>query len=73
MGPLEVELFTSQLTRQLTQFYSWKANPEAMATDTFMQDWSLHQHYTNPPWCLIHHYLSKVKMQLARVVLNTPF
>jgi len=26
----------------------------------------------NPPWCLIHRYLSKVKMQSARAVLITP-
>jgi len=30
-------------------------DPEAMmTTDAFMLDWSLHQGYANPSWCLIH-------------------
>ena len=73
MGPLEVDLFASRLTKQLPQFYSWRADPEATATDAFMQDWSQQRGYANPPWYLIHHCLSKVKMQLAREVLITPF
>ena len=73
MGPLEVDLFASRLTKQLPRFYSWRADPEAMATDAFMQDWSQHRGYANPPWCLIHRCLSKVKRQLARVVLIAPF
>jgi len=72
MGPLEVDLFASRLTKQLPRFYSWRADPEAAATDAFMQDWSQHRGYANPPWCLIHRCLSKVKMQSARVVLITP-
>ena len=36
MGPLEVDLFASSLTRQLPHFYSWRVNPEAAATDAFM-------------------------------------
>jgi len=40
MGPLEVDLFVSHLTRQLPQFYSWRAYPEVIMTDAFMQDWS---------------------------------
>jgi len=73
MGPLEVDLFATRLTRQLPHFYSWRPDPEATATDAFMQDWSQQRGYANPPWCLIHRCLSKVKQQLARVVLITPF
>ena len=29
--------------------------------DAFKQDWSQHWGYANPPWCLIHQCLSKVK------------
>ena len=63
----------SHLTKQLPQFCSWRANPKASATDAFMQDWSQQWGYANPPWCLIHRCLSKVKIQLARVVLITLF
>ena len=37
MGPLEVDLFASRLTRQLPRFYSWRPDPEAEATDAFLQ------------------------------------
>ena len=71
MGPLEVDLFASHLTRQLPYFYSWRADPEAAATDAFMQDWSHLRGFTNPPWCLISR-LSKVKAEGTQIVLVTP-
>ena len=37
MGPLEVDLFASRLTRQLPRFYSWRPDSEAEAMDAFMQ------------------------------------
>jgi len=49
MRPLKVDLFASYLTKQLPLFYSWRADPEAIATDAFMQDWSQHQDYANQP------------------------
>ena len=72
MGSLEVDLFASRLTRQLPRFYSWRPDPEAEATDAFMQDWSVCRGFANPPWCLIPRCLTKVKMQAARLVLITP-
>ena len=71
-GPLEVDLFASRLTKQLPRFYSWRPDPEAEATDAFMQDWTTCQGFANPPWCLIHRCLTKVKKQAARIVLITP-
>ena len=71
-GPLEVDLFASRLTRQLPRFYSWRADPEAAATDAFMQDWSHLRGFVNPPWCLISRCLSKVIAEGARIVLVTP-
>ena len=47
--PLEVDLFASCLTKQLPLFYSWRADPEAAATDAFMQDWSQQRGYAIPP------------------------
>ena len=72
MGPLEVDLFASRLTRQPPHFYSWREDPEAAATDAFMQDWSHLRGFANPPWCLISRCLSKVKEEGARIVLVTP-
>ena len=36
MGPLEMDLFASWLTKQLPRFYSWGPDPEAEATDALM-------------------------------------
>ena len=40
IGPPEIDMLTSQLMKQLPQFYSWKLDPEAQGTDAFNQDWS---------------------------------
>ena len=72
MGPLDMDLFASRLTRQLPRFYSWRPDPEAEATDAFTQNWAAFRGFANPPWCLIHRCLSKLKKQTARMVLITP-
>ena len=72
MGMMEVDLFASRLSRQLPRFYSWRPDPEAEATDAFMQDWSTIRGFANPPWCLISRCLTKVRAQAARIVLITP-
>jgi len=53
MGPCQIDLFTSRLTRQLPRFFSWRPDPEAEKTDAFSQDWSGHQGLCQSPWCLI--------------------
>ena len=35
MGPLQIDLFASQFTKQLPTFYSWRVDPEAQGTDAF--------------------------------------
>ena len=72
MGPLEVDLFASRLTKQLPRFYCWRPDPEAEATDAFIQNWAPIRGFANPPWCLIHRCLTKVRRQAARIVLVTP-
>jgi len=72
MGPLQTDLFASRLTKQLPNFYSWRPDPEATATDAFNQDWAQTRGFANPPWCLIARCLSQIKRQMARVVMITP-
>ena len=48
MGPLETDLFVSQLTKQLPQFYSWRPDQKAQGTDAFNQDWSKMRGFANP-------------------------
>ena len=71
-GPLEVDLFATRFSAQLDQFYSWRADPEAMATDAFTQHWGAIQAFAHPPWCLISRVLMKTQMEKTTVVLITP-
>ena len=72
MGPLQIDLFASRLTKQLPNFYSWRPDPQAIATDAFNQDWAQTRGFANPPWCLIARCLSQINRQKARVVMITP-
>ena len=72
LGPLEIDLFASRLTKQLPRYYSWRPDPEAEATDAFLQNWTPTRGFANPPWCLIPRCLSQIKQQQARVLLITP-
>ena len=72
MGPLEIDLFSSCLSKQLPRFYSWRPDPEAENTYAFSQDWSKAKSFANPIWCLIVRSLRQKKQQRARVVMITP-
>ena len=71
-GPLQVDLFASRLTNQLSSYASWRPDPEAVATDAFSLDWTQFQGYANPPWNLVGRVLSHVRNQRADVVLVAP-
>ena len=53
LGPIEVDLFASRLIFQVPRFFSWKPDPQAEATDAFVQEWNHFRGYANPPWGLI--------------------
>ena len=52
LGPLQIDLFASRLTKQLPRYYSWRPDPEAEATDAFTQNWAQARGFANPPWCV---------------------
>ena len=60
---LEIDLFTSRLSFQLTRFFSWRPDPLAEGTDAFVQDWEGLKAYANPPWSLIGGVLTKTEDQ----------
>ena len=72
LGPCQMDLFASRLTRQLPRYFSWRIDPEAEALDAFKQDWSHYRGFANPPWCLIPRCLSQACAQKARLILLTP-
>ena len=71
-GPLKVDLFASRFSTQLPKFYSWRADPGAVATDAFRQSWKEVGLFAHPPWCLIARVLQKVRLEEATLVVVTP-
>ena len=70
LGPCQVDLFASRLTRQLPRYFSWRIDPQAEAVDAFKQDWSQYRGFANPPWCLIPRCLSQARAQKAPIPLT---
>ena len=56
----KVDLFTSRLSPQLTQYFAWKLEPSNQGTDALKQNWSNQFLYTFPPFCFILQTLKKV-------------
>ncbi|KAJ1209408.1 hypothetical protein NDU88_004786, partial [Pleurodeles waltl] len=72
-GPLQIYLFASRLNSQLPQFYSWRPDPLALASDAFLQEWSLSLNYAFPPFIMISRVLAHIRHQQASLILITPF
>ena len=68
-GPLEVDLFASGLTHQCQCYFSWRPDPFAEATDTFLQDWTGMLGFANSSWNLISNVLTKTRTQEAHIIL----
>ena len=43
------------------QFFSWRPDPAALATEALQQDWSKERNYAFPPFCLIMRSLAKLR------------
>ena len=71
-GPCAIDLFADRLNHQLSQFYSWKPDPLAIATDALLQDWFRGRHYAFPPFCLIMRSLAKLQGAGGELILVTP-
>uniref|UniRef100_A0A1X7VHA5 Uncharacterized protein n=1 Tax=Amphimedon queenslandica TaxID=400682 RepID=A0A1X7VHA5_AMPQE len=66
---LEINLFATRLSHQLSRFYSWRPDPLAEATDAFLQDWGPVKGYANLPWNLKGRVLAKVEFQRVELVI----
>ena len=40
LGPCQIDLFANRLNTQLPDFFSWKLDPQGLATDAFQQTWN---------------------------------
>jgi len=71
-GPFNMDLFATRLNHQIPRYYSRFPDPQAEATDAFLQGWSNLRAYGNPPFALIGRVLRQVEEQKATVVLVVP-
>ena len=72
-GPLELDLFASQLTNQLPHFVSWKPDPRAEAVDAFSLQRNIVKGYAFPPFYLLGRCLSQaLRQQVPYLVLVAP-
>lgn len=69
LGPVHIDLFASRLIAQLPQYFSWRPDPSALATDALLQNWEGLKAYANPPWNLIGRTLGKVQRERVEIVL----
>ena len=69
----EMDLFASRLSNQLPSYYSWKPDPNSLATDTLQQKWYHKSLIAFPPFALIHKVLKKVaEEKVPSLIIVTP-
>jgi hypothetical protein len=71
-GPCKIDLFADRLNAQLPQFFSWRPDPMALATDALLQNWSVGRLYAFPPFCLIMRSLAKLREEGGELLIVTP-
>ena len=59
----DVDLFASRINRQLPNYVSWHADPEAKFVDAFMLKWTDLSCYLFPPFSLISRCLQKLALE----------
>ncbi|KAI9551258.1 reverse transcriptase [Daphnia sinensis] len=70
---MEVDLFAAAWSSQLVKFASWQPQPGAWAVNAFTFSWKNLRAYAFPPFNLILRCISKVRKELADLVLVTPY
>lgn len=71
-GRHTVDLFATRLNAQLPRFVSWWHDPEAWATDAFLQDLRPENAYANPPFSMVARLLAMVRRQRATMTVIVP-
>ena len=69
---LNMDLFASRLTTQLTQYCSWQPDPGSAFVDAFYIDWSEFNFYAFPTFSLIPRCLQKIQQDKGKDILITP-
>ena len=69
---LNMDLFASRLTTQLTQYCSWQPDPGSAFVDAFYIDWSEFNFYAFPTFSLIPRCLQKIQQDKGKDILIIP-
>ena len=67
-----IDLFASRTSHQLPRYMAWKADPDALAVNALVQDWTDKQAYAFPPFPLIGKVLQKLRVLEIDLVLICP-
>ena len=69
-GRPEIDLFGSRHNDQIKPFVSWRADPDAYATDAMCLNWRDKYLYNFPPFCMLFRDLQKLQEdQVKRLVI----
>ena len=68
-GKLEIDLFASRLSAQVTQYIAWKPDPYSQGTDTMQQICSNQYLYAFPPFSMINKILKKIAQDQVKRTL----
>jgi len=68
----EIDLFANRLNYQLKPFVSYRPDPEAMAVNSFLMNWTDWKFYAFPPFSIVSKTLQKVYFDRAEGIIIVP-
>lgn len=68
----DVDLFASRANAQFHNFFSYKADPEAVAIDAFSVSWASFRLYAFPPFSVLLQVLAKIQREKATGIVVVP-
>ena len=69
IGKPDTDLFASRINRQLSNYISWRSDPEAKAVDGFAINWSTIYNYCFPTFSIILKVLQKIQQNEAQTIV----
>lgn len=71
-GIFDIDLFASTANTKCSRFFSWRADPNAEATDAFTMSWSNLFFYAFPPFAIVLRVLQKIITDRAEGIVIVP-
>ena len=71
-GSLAIDLFASQLAKQVTTFVSWKPDPGVLFIGAFSRPWHELNLYAFPPFSVVGRCINKKKQEKAQGMIILP-